>query len=111
MQHILNSIADFEQLKKTEKAFVLYITDGTCNVGESVTPKLEKLITDKFPKLSIYYTYTSQTPELSAQLSVFTVPTVLVFFEGKLYIQKSRAFSLKELEQEIDRYYKMIFEN
>ncbi len=109
MQHILNSIADFEQLKKTEKAFVLYITDGTCNVGESVTPKLEKLITEQFPKLTIYYTYASQTPELPAQLSVFTVPTVLVFFEGKLYIQKSRAFSLEELGQEVDRYYKMVF--
>ncbi len=109
MQNILNSITVFEQLKKTKKAFVLYITDGTCNVGESVTPKLEKLITEQFPKLSIYYTYTSQTPELPAQLSVFTVPTVLVFFEGKLYIQKSRAFSLEELGQEIDRYYKMMF--
>jgi len=109
MQHILNSIANFEQVKKTEKAFVLYITDGTCNVGESVTPKLEKLITEQFPKLSIYYTYTSQTPKLPAQLSVFTVPTVLVFFEGKLYIQKSRSFSLEELRQEIDRYYKMMF--
>jgi len=75
-----------------------------------VTPKLEKLITKQFPKLPIYYTYTSQTPELPAQLSVFTVPTVLVFFEGKLYIQKSRTFSLGELGQEIDRYYKMMFE-
>ncbi len=109
MQYILNSIADFEQLKKTEKAFVLYITDGTCTVGESVTPKLEKLIAKQFPKLPIYYTYTSQTPELPAQLSVFTIPTVLVFFEGKLYIQKSRAFSLEELGGEIDRYYKMMF--
>ncbi len=110
MQHTLNSIADFEHIKKGEKAFVLYITDDTCNVGESITPKLEKLITEQFPKLPIYYTYTNQTPELTAQLSVFTVPTVLVFFEGKLYIQKSRTFSLEELRQEIDRYYKMVFE-
>ena len=107
MQHILNSFTDFEHIKNTEKAFVLYITDGTCNVGESITPKLEKLIAEQFPKLPIYHTYTSQTPELPAQLSVFTIPTVLVFFEGKLYIQKSRAFSLEELSQEIKRYYKM----
>jgi hypothetical protein len=60
MQHLLNSFTDFEQIKNTEKAFILYITDGTCNVGESITPKLEKLITEQFPKLPIYYTYTSQ---------------------------------------------------
>jgi len=109
MQHVLNSIEDFEQIKKNEKAFVLYIIDDTCNVGESVTPKLEKLISGQFPKIQLYYSYQSSTPEISAQLSVFTIPTVLVFFEGKLYIQKSRAFSLDTLEQEIERYYKMVF--
>jgi len=81
MLHILNSIADFEQLKKTKKAFVLYFIDSTCNIGESITPKLEKLIAEQFPKLLIYYTYKSETLELSAQLSVFNIPTVLVFFK------------------------------
>jgi len=109
MDHIINSIADFEHIKKAEKAFVLYLTDGTCNVGESVTPKLEKLIAEQFPKLKLYYSFTSVTPEIAAQLSVFTIPTVLLFIEGKLYIQKSRAFSLEELRKEIDRYYKMVF--
>jgi len=109
MNHIVNSISDFEHIKKTEKAFVLYITDGTCNVGESVTPKLEKLIDEQFPKLKLYHSFTSATPEIAVQLSVFTIPTILLFIEGKLYIQKSRAFSLEEFRKEIDRYYKMVF--
>jgi len=109
MPYMLNSIEEFENIKNTQKAFVLYITDGTCNVGENITPKLEKLIKDHFPKIKLYYSYTSNTPEISAQLSVFTIPTVLVFFEGKLYIQKSRTFSLEALQHEIDRYYKMMF--
>ena len=109
MQHILNSIEEFENIKNTQKAFVLYITDGTCNVGENIAPKLEKLIADHFPKLKLYYSYTSNTPEISAQLSIFTVPTLLVYFDGKLYIQKSRTFSLQELAIEIERFYKMLF--
>ena len=107
---LLHSISDFEQIKETERAFVLYITDDQCNVGESVAPKLEKLISEHFPKLSLYQTFMSQTPKLSSQLSVFVVPTILVFFEGKQYIQKSRSFSLEELQQEIARYYEMLFE-
>jgi len=109
MDNTLNSIADFEHIKKTEKAFVLYITDGTCKVGESVTPKLEKLIAEQFPKLKLYYSFTSVTPEIAGQLSIFTVPTILLFIEEKLYIQKSRTFSLEALRKEIDRYYKMVF--
>ena len=109
MQHILNSVEEFENIKNSQKAFVLYITDGTCNVGENIAPKLEKLIADHFPKLKMYYSYTSNTPEISAQLSIFTVPTLLVYFDGKLYIQKSRTFSLQELATEIERYYILLF--
>ena len=109
MQHILNSVKGFENIKNTQKAFVLYITDGTCNVGENIAPKLEKLIADHFPKLKLYYSYTSNTPEISAQLSIFTIPTLLVYFDGKLYIQKSSTFSLQELATEIERYYKMLY--
>ena len=109
MQHILNSVEEFENIKNSQKAFVLYITNGTCNVGENIAPKLEKLIADHFPKLKLYYSYTSNTPKISAQLSIFTVPTLLVYFDGTLYIQKSRTFSLQELATEIERYYKMLF--
>jgi thioredoxin-like negative regulator of GroEL len=109
MQHILNSIEEFENIKNSQKAFVLYITDGTCHVGENIAPKLEKLIADHFPKLKMYNSYTSNTPEISAQLSIFTVPTLLVYFDGKLYIQKSRTFSLQELAIEIERYYNLLF--
>ena len=109
MPYILNSIEEFENIKNTQKAFVLYITDGTCNVGENIAPKLEKLISDHFSKLKLYYSYTSNTPEISAQLSIFTIPTLLVYFEGKLYIQKSRTFSLQELATEIERYYNLLF--
>jgi len=110
MQHTIHSIEEFETIKEKEKAFVLYITDNTCNVGENVGPKLEKMLADNFPKINTYQTYTSETPELSGQLSVFAIPTVLVYFEGRQYIQKSRTFSLGELEQEINRYYQMVFE-
>ncbi|MEZ4840875.1 MAG: thioredoxin family protein [Flavobacteriaceae bacterium] len=105
----LTSLAEFEQLKQTQSAFVLYITDGTCNVGENVGPKLEKLVAEQFPKMELHYVYTSLTPEIAAQLSVFVIPTVLVFFDGKLTIQKSRTFSLEQLESEIERYYNMLF--
>ena len=109
MPTILNSIEELESIKKTQKAFVLYITDGTCNVGEQVAPKLEKLLAAQFPEIKLYYAYTGLNPEVASQLSVFVIPTVLVYFEGKLYIQKSRTFSLQELASEIERYYNILF--
>jgi len=109
MQDIIESSQDLEKIISVEKAFVIYITDGTCNVGVNILPKLEKILSENFPQLKIYQVYTSLTPEIAAQLSVFVVPTVMVYFEGKLSIQKSRSFSLQELENEIDRYYQLLF--
>lgn len=109
MKQIITSIADFERVKNTDNAFVLYLTDGKCDVGKSIAPKLESLIAEHFPKLRVYHSYPNQTPELAAQLSVFIIPTLLVFFNRKLYIQKSRAISLAELGREINRYYQMAF--
>ena len=106
---ILNSLTDFEQLKHNSDAFLLYFTDGTCNVGENIGPKLEKMIVTTFPKLEMHHVYIGLTPDIAAQLSVFVIPTILVFFDGKLTIQKSRAFSLEQLQSEIERYYNMIF--
>lgn len=106
---IINSLTEFEQIKQTESEFVLYISDGTCHVGEQIAPKLEKLLVEEFPKLSLYHVYTGLTPDIAAQLSVFVIPTVIVFFDGKLTIQKSRTFSLDQLAYEIERYYKLMF--
>jgi len=108
MQQI-TAITQFEAIKTKEMGFVLYITNNMCNVGENIAPKLKKLMETEFPKMKLYETYNSELPELAAQLQVFVVPTILVFFDGKLYIQKSRSFSLTELQQEIARYYKMVF--
>ncbi|MGB5462516.1 MAG: thioredoxin family protein [Aureibaculum sp.] len=109
MLTVLNSLDELEELKQIEKGFVLYISDGTCNVGVNILPKLEKILSENFPQLKIYQVYMSLTPEIAAQLSVFVIPTVLVYFDGKMYIQKSRSFSLQELQLEIDRYYQLLF--
>jgi hypothetical protein len=48
-------------------------------------------------------------PEVAAQNRVFAVPTLLVYFDGREYIRKSRNIGIGELEREIERPYSMIF--
>ena len=47
---------------------------------------------------------------ISAHFNVFAEPTVIVFFDGKETIRKSRNFGLQELEDAIKRPYQLIFE-
>jgi hypothetical protein len=50
------------------------------------------------------------SPEISANNNVFVEPTILVFFEGKETIRKSRIVSIPDLSKAISRVYNLAFE-
>ena len=51
-----------------------------------------------------------ESPLLAGQYNVFSNPTILVFFDGKEFIRKSKYIAVSELQSEIDRYYQMVFD-
>ena len=57
-----------------------------------------------------FATNSNLSPSLAAKFSAFVEPTILLFFEGKETIRKSRNIGIFELENAIKRPYKLIFE-
>jgi hypothetical protein len=53
---------------------------------------------------------TKAIPEARGQLSVYSVPAVLCYFEGKETIREARNFGIAELGRRIERSYSMLFE-
>lgn len=94
---------------KEEPALLAYFSTETCSVCKVLKPKVEELILTKFPNIKLAYIKSDEQPEIAAQHSVFTAPTLLVFFDGREYIRKSRNIGISELEQEIARLYSMLF--
>lgn len=103
------SVEKFQSLLTNEPAYLFYFSTESCDVGEALEPKIKNLLTEKFPKIVFQSIDLNFSPEISAYYNVFAEPTVLVFFEGKESIRKSRGISVVELEQAIDRLYKLIF--
>ncbi len=104
----INSLDEFLTLKE-EPAILAYFSSAGCSVCHVLKPKVEELLRVEFPKMKMVSVKSDELPEVAAQNQVFTAPTILVFFEGREYIRKSRAISVHELQQEIDRIYSMIF--
>lgn len=67
------------------------------------------MIHNDFPEMNFRYIDVEQSPELAAEFSVFTIPTLIVFFEGKEYFRKSRVFGIQELSDAISRPYNLLF--
>lgn len=109
MQTDINSIEKFNTFTTENTAAVVYFSTPDCNVCKVLKPKLIEIIESEFPKMKFGYANVAESKELSVQMNVFSVPTILFFFEGKEYIRKARFVNLDELENEIRRIYDAVF--
>jgi thiol-disulfide isomerase/thioredoxin len=105
----LSSYKEIQEKTANEVAVLLYLSFPSCGVCKSIQPKVINLVRDHFPKMNMYYVDIDAVPEARGQLSVYTVPAVLVYFNGKETIREARNFGITELGAKIDRYYGMVF--
>ena len=106
----INSIEILNTILNNNSAVLLYFNTTSCSVGESLEPKVKNLLKNYFPKISFYTIDLNLFPKMAAKYSAFVEPTILVFFEGKETIRKSRNIGIYELQEAIKRPYKLIFE-
>lgn len=110
MIHSILSIEDFLKITKNTSACLIYFSHDKCNVCKVLKPKIKNLLENNFPNIEMFYSDTVLNPEIAAQNSIFTVPTILIYFDGKEFLRKSRSIGIEELRKEIDRPYHLMFE-
>jgi thioredoxin-like negative regulator of GroEL len=105
----IQSLNEFNRLKQEEPALLGYFSTEVCNVCKVLKPKVAELIQAEFPKVKLAYVKSDVLPDVAGQHRVFAAPTILVFFDGRETIRKSRNIGIDELRREIERPYSMIF--
>ena len=105
----IESIEQYNEVIEKKDGVLFYFSHEQCNVCKVLKPKIDELLTSKFPEMEMYYCDTNKLTELSAQNSIFAVPTILAYFTGRETIRKSRNVGLQELEDLILRPYGMVF--
>lgn len=107
----IKTFSEFQDLVQKQNAVCFYLSTPECNVCKVLKPKVIEMIKTDFPQIHFYYVDLNEAKEISGQLSVFAVPTILVYLHGKETIRVSRNVHLIELHKQINRYYEMIFNN
>jgi thioredoxin-like negative regulator of GroEL len=103
----METAADYLEIDATlasSSLVLLYCSQPSCNVCKSLLPKVEDLLKE-YPKITPLYVNLEDIPEFSGQHTVFNMPTVLFFAEGKEQFRLVRAFGIGELEEKIQRIY------
>lgn len=105
----ISSLQEFTERTSLDLASLFYFSHEDCNVCKVLKPKINDLITKYFPKINLYYIDTKLHQEIAAQNSIFTNPTILVFFDDKEFIRKTRNIGIEELKNLLERPYNLMF--
>ncbi len=106
----LSTLEEYNDYIKSNIGAVAYFSTPECNVCKVLKPKLKNYLNEKFPELKFAYIDVSVAKELAAQNSIFAVPTILFYFEGREFLRKSRNINFFELDNELTRLYTLIFD-
>ena len=90
-------------LISTSQVLLIHFGSGDCGPCASLKHKIDLWNTPDSGVDSIYVPI-ENFPEVAASRGIFTVPTLLVYTQGKLSIRESGCFSLDGVFSRIERY-------
>ncbi len=110
MSFEVKNIDEIVQLVENESAVLVYFYNNNCAPCISLRPKVEELISHRFPLMKLVFVNSEENQTIPASFNVFSNPTLIIFLEGKEYRRESKYISIPQLSDSIERPYNMIFE-
>ncbi len=104
-----NDLIKVQDTVLREPGVILYFYNDDCPPCFSLRPKVQTLMERTFPRMRLVWVNSKASPAIPAAYGVFANPTILVFFDGKEFRRFSKYVSVTELEEAIERYYRMVF--
>ena len=101
----MQTIKNIENSIKENLAVMVYFSAPTCNVCHALKPKLLEALDNNFKEFVIESVDISVEEDIAPHFGVFSIPTVLIFLDGKEFLRKSRHMSVDEVIREIKRPY------
>jgi thioredoxin-like negative regulator of GroEL len=106
-------VTDIEKLEKIKTSGAVFILFGgkRCNVCHALRPQLGTMLETHYPDVTSVYIDCEVSPDICAQNSVFSLPVVQFYIDGKKVTEFARSFSVEQLRQSMHRSYTMWHEN
>ena len=102
------TLEELQNTIRSEVGVLLYFSGENCNVCHALRPKFKELFDKEFPQITQIYLDAHENPEISAHFQVFSVPTMIVFLDGREFIREGRAVSMHKMQEQLSRPYNMM---
>ena len=96
----MKTIENYQEFNEIIKAplTIIIAKTKTCTVCAPITRKLEEFMVP-YPSIPVYQIYLEDVLEFQGQQLIFTVPTIVVFSEGKEILRESRFIDFDKIER------------
>jgi len=88
---------------------MLYFWGDSCNVCDALKPKIKEVFDKNFPKIEQIYIDAKNNTQIAAHFNVFSIPTTIVFLDGKEFVRVGRNLSIADLINKVSRPYEIMF--
>ena len=103
----VHSLEAIKTRLEAERLVLLYISRPNCSVCHALLPQVERVLED-FKSVVSIHADAEEIPEIAGEFSIFTVPVLIMFAEGKEMFRKARFVPIDELQSQISRLTKML---
>lgn len=97
-------MTELERFMNEDGLRFIYVMHSKCSVCHDLFPQVKEML-QSFPHIHFGKIQLDEVPETAGFLSVFTVPALLLFVNGKETIRIARFVHLDELREKITRVY------
>lgn len=103
-----NLTNDFNKILENNKIVIFQYGSITCAPCHSLKYKLTEWQKEN-SNIEVYYIPIEDNIELAAQNGILSAPTIEVYIEGKLFVQRSGYFSLDEILNKVEKYKSILY--
>ena len=98
---------DISTVTQSGDMAILYFSRPDCGVCDALRPKIEGMLED-YPEVNSWFVDLEAHPELAGHFSIFTIPAVVLFVQGRETVRYARYLSVDEVEESVARYYGLL---
>lgn len=109
MQEVKN-LQDLNEYINTGLPVLIYFSGINCSICKVLKPKIQESIRNNFPKMTLLEVKTDEQKEITAHFTVFSLPTILVYFDKKEFYRIGRNISIASFIKDLQRPYCLLLD-
>jgi|SRR5690625_230240 len=103
----LGTIEEISDFMNTNQLSFIYISRSNCSVCHGLLPQVQQVM-KKYPEIKLGHIDADEVMEVAGYFSVFAVPVLLLFVDGKEYVREARIVHMDLFDQKISKIYENV---